>query len=117
MDGISSSMPTPMPAGASAISSGSIGNGFAASAQNMEQVGNEFESVFVSMLLKEMRNSLDEGFFGGESSDSFGGMFDMFIGKHLAESNAIGIGQMLAEQYASQQDGKPSVGESLSKVS
>ncbi|MCC9602948.1 rod-binding protein [Stieleria sp. JC731] len=112
MDGISSSMAMSAPTGMSAI-----GNGVTASAENIQEIGQEFESVFVSMLLKEMRNSLDEGFFGGEASDSFGGMFDMFIGQHLSKSNALGVGQMLAEQYNSQQDGKPLVGESLSKVS
>ncbi|MDM4016763.1 rod-binding protein [Roseiconus lacunae] len=112
MDAISSSMPMTAPTGMSAI-----GNGVGASAENMEQLGTEFESVFVSMLLKEMRNSLDEGFFGSESSDSFGGLFDMFVGKHLAESDALGVGKMLAGQYESQSGGKPSVGESLSQVS
>lgn len=74
------------------------------SAEQMKQLGTEFESVFLSMLLKEMRNSLDEGFFGSEGSDSFGGMFDLFIGQHLAKSNAIGIGDLLAQQYSKGQE-------------
>jgi peptidoglycan hydrolase FlgJ len=71
-----------------------------ASRQQMEQVGQEFESVFLSMMLKEMRNSLDGGgFFGEESSDTYGGMFDMFIGQHLASSRPLGIADLLLEQY------------------
>lgn len=69
------------------------------SRNQIEQLGVEFEGVFMSMMLKEMRNSLDEGFFGGESSDSYGGMFDLFIGKHLAQSKPIGISDLLLQQY------------------
>lgn len=46
-------------------------------------------------MLKEMRNTLDQGeggLFGGEGSDTFGGMFDMFMSEHLAESKPLGIG-------------------------
>ena len=75
----------------------------AKSAEQMKELGTQFESVFVSMLLKEMRQSLDEGFFGGEASDSFGGMFDMFIGQHLAKSSPIGIGDMMVQQYSKHQ--------------
>ncbi|MGB7346362.1 MAG: rod-binding protein [Pirellulaceae bacterium] len=68
--------------------------------KEVEEVGTEFESVFLSMMLKEMRNSLDGGgFFGEESSDTFGGMFDLFIGKHLAQTRPLGIGNLLLDQY------------------
>lgn len=62
--------------------------------QQTEKVGKEFESVFLSLLLKEMRNTLDTGeggLFGGEQSDTFGGMFDQFMGQHLSESSPLGI--------------------------
>ncbi|MEC8557465.1 MAG: rod-binding protein [Planctomycetota bacterium] len=67
----------------------------------MENVAEEFESVFVSLLLKEMRGSSQEegGMFGGESSDSYGGLFDMFMGQHLAKDSPLGIGRMLLQQY------------------
>ena len=67
----------------------------------IEKTASEFESVFLSMMLKEMRNTLDQeegGLFGGESSDTFGGMFDMFMSQHLAESNPLGIGNVI-ESY------------------
>ena len=69
----------------------------------MESVGKDFESVFLSMMIKEMRNSLDGGFFGEESSDTYGGMFDLFIGQHLADSKPLGIADMLLDQYRQQQ--------------
>ena len=65
-----------------------------ATANRAESVGKEFESVFVSLLLKEMRNTLDTGeggLFGSEKSDTFGGMFDQFMGQHLAEASPLGI--------------------------
>lgn len=67
--------------------------------EQLKSVGTDFESVFMSMMIKEMRNSLDGGFFGEESSDTYGGMFDLFIGKHLASSSPLGIGEMLLDQY------------------
>ncbi|MDE0934641.1 MAG: rod-binding protein [Mariniblastus sp.] len=63
-----------------------------------EAAASEFESVFLSLMLKEMRNTLDSdegGLFGGEGSDTFGGMFDMFMGQHLSESRPLGIGDAI----------------------
>ncbi len=60
----------------------------------LDSAAQEFESVFLSLMLKEMRSTLDQkegGLFGGESSDTFGGMFDMFMGQHLAEAQPLGI--------------------------
>ncbi|MFN3191403.1 MAG: rod-binding protein [Aureliella sp.] len=71
--------------------------------QQMEAVGKEMEGVFLSMLLKEMRNSLEDGFFGKEGSDTYGGMFDMFIGQHLAESKPLGLSDTLLNQYKKNQ--------------
>ena len=66
----------------------------------MKKAAQEFEGIFFSLMLKEMRQSVsidqDSGLFAGESSDTFGGMFDLFLGQHLASSSPLGIGQMLA---------------------
>ena len=62
--------------------------------QRAEKIGSEFESIFVSLLLKEMRNTLDQGeggLFGSEQSDTFGGMFDLFMGQHIATASSLGI--------------------------
>ncbi len=60
------------------------------------QLAVEFESVFVSLLLKEMRQTLNEdSFFAGDQSDTYGGLFDLFMGQHLAQSGALGISQMI----------------------
>lgn len=81
------------------VGAGSVNSN--SSLDKIESVGVEFEGVFLSMMLKEMRNSLEGGgFFGEESSDTYGGMFDLFIGKHLAEAKPLGISDMLLEQYS-----------------
>lgn len=61
------------------------------------QVATDFESMFVSLMLKEMRKTVGEsGLFGGDSSDVYGGLFDMFMSQHIAESGGLGIGKMIA---------------------
>lgn len=84
---------------------GAIGNKFSSqsitptgSESAVSSTASEFESIFLSMMLKEMRNTLEQGeggMFGGEGSDTFGGMFDMFMGQHMAESNPLGIGNAI----------------------
>ncbi|WP_417849018.1 rod-binding protein [Thalassoglobus sp.] len=60
------------------------------------KVGREMESLFVSVLLKEMRQAGGEGgLFPGDNSDTLGGMFDMFLGQHIAESGGIGLAASL----------------------
>ena len=61
----------------------------------IEQAASDFESIFISIMLKEMRNTLDQqdgGLFDGDKSDTMGGMFDMFMSKHLAQTQPIGVG-------------------------
>lgn len=72
--------------------------------RGIEEVAHQFESMFVSLLLKEMRQTLSEGLFGGDNSDSYGALFDMYMGQHLAEGGALGIGQMVASEYLNAAD-------------
>ena len=65
----------------------------------VRNVANQFESMFVSLMLKSMRSSMTEdGLFGGEGSDTYGSLFDMYMGQHLASNDALGIGRLI-EQY------------------
>lgn len=69
-------------------------------ARNIEATGKQFESLFLSMLLKEMRQTLGpEGLFAGDTGDIHGGLFDMFMGQSLADSGGIGLADVLARQY------------------
>src|SRR5690349_6057739 len=68
----------------------------AADAAQRQQIATDFESVFLSTLLKQMRQSVDgDGLFAGDSSDTYGGMFDMFMGKHLAANGGLGVRDMI----------------------
>jgi Rod binding domain-containing protein len=61
-------------------------------------IGKAFEGMFASMLLKQMRQSMDGGLFPGDSGDVLGGLFDHFIGEHIAKSGGFGIGDMIRSQ-------------------
>ena len=70
-----------------------------------EEVAKQFEGVFVSMLLKQLRESLDEGMFGGEKSDTFGAMFDMYMGEHVSKGSNLGIRDVVLSQLSQPQQG------------
>jgi flagellar protein FlgJ len=58
-----------------------------------------FESVFLSMLLKEMRQTLEPGgLFGKDGGDIYGSLFDQFMGQHLAQGKGMGLAQALMRQ-------------------
>lgn len=62
------------------------------------KVAQDFESVFASMLLKEMRQSLEPGsLFGEDSGDVYGGMFDRYFGEHMTQGAGLGMSKMLQE--------------------
>jgi Rod binding domain-containing protein len=67
----------------------------------LDVVANGIESMFLSILLKEMRQTLEPGtMFPGDSGDILGGMFDLFLGQHLAQTGGLGIGAMVKKQLA-----------------
>jgi Rod binding domain-containing protein len=70
-------------------------------ATGTQDVGEQFESVFVSMLLKEMRESSSEdGMFAGDSADVYGGLFDTFLGQHIASQSSLGLAEMVNQQIS-----------------
>lgn len=70
----------------------------ATDARQRAELAAQFEGMFVSMLLKEMRATLEGGLFGGEQSDTYGALFDIHLGQHLADSGALGIRNLLLNQ-------------------
>lgn len=66
--------------------------------QSPERVAADFESVFTSMMLKEMRKTLENGsLFGEDQSDIYGGMFDQFMGQHMSNAGGIGLASMVRQ--------------------
>ncbi|MFO0968401.1 MAG: hypothetical protein U0793_22835 [Gemmataceae bacterium] len=69
-------------------------------AKGIEQAAAGIEGVFVSLLLKQMRESLEPGaMFGGDSGDVLGGLFDMTLGQHLGKTGMLGIGNLLKKDW------------------
>ncbi len=64
----------------------------------------KFEGLFMSMMIKQLRETgSGEGLFPGDKSDTYGGMFDMFMGDHLAESSDSGLEQLFSSPAALRQ--------------
>lgn len=104
---ISNSLPLPESAGSTHAS------GRANLNQSATQVAQDFESVFASMMLKEMRQSLEPGtMFGEDSGDVYGGLFDRHFGEQLTKGNGLGMRKMVEESLARmQRAGRPLTGD------
>ena len=76
--------------------------------ETLQKIARDFESVFMSLILKELRESLDMsedgsgGLFPSDKSGSLGGIFDMFLSQHLAESSSLGVADMIQQYLANQ---------------
>jgi Rod binding domain-containing protein len=69
--------------------------------RRVEEVARGFESLFFAQMVKQMRETLEPGtLFDGDHGDVFGGLFDQFLGEHLARSGALGIAAMVRKQLA-----------------
>ena len=67
--------------------------------QSVASAAQGFEETFLALLTKEMRQTLEPNtLFGHDSGDVFGGMFDQFMAKHLAQSGGIGLATNLKQQ-------------------
>ena len=83
----------------------------AANSPSDKDAGAAFEAMLGTMLAKEMRKGLDEGFFGkGPGADSFSGWLDEFVGRVMAEQGTLGTGS-LVKQYVAEVEGTQGAGE------
>lgn len=72
--------------------------------EKVRKVIEEFEGVFMSMMIKQLRETDNgEGFFPGDHSDTYGGMFDMFMGQHLARGSRTGLEALFESTTAKNQ--------------
>ena len=69
--------------------------------ERQKQVLEDFEAVFVSMMIKEMRSSAKD-LFAGDPSDSLGALFDQHIGSAVAKGGGIGIAEQLTSYLEAQ---------------
>jgi Rod binding domain-containing protein len=68
----------------------------AASKDDPDQTARQFEALFATLLVREMRRAIPGGLFGkGAGADVFEGWFDDHVGQSLASREALGIGAMV----------------------
>ena len=69
-------------------------------ARRTAHASRELEATFLTMLLKEMRQTSepDGGLFPGDTGDVQGGLFDLYLGKHLADAGGFGLAAALDRQ-------------------
>lgn len=64
------------------------------------KVCQECEAVFITHLLKQLRQSMLSGELSNHSarSEQYWGLFEQEVSRHLARSGGLGLGSMLFEQ-------------------
>jgi Rod binding domain-containing protein len=61
-------------------------------------LGNEMESMFASLLIKSMRETLTEdGLFPGDNADALGSLFDQYMGQQIADAQGLGLARSLTQ--------------------
>jgi hypothetical protein len=72
----------------------------AVGARTPKEAGAKFEAMLGTMLARELRKGLDEGFFGsGPGAETFSSWLDEHIGRAMAERGTLGAGK-LVEKFA-----------------
>ncbi len=62
----------------------------------LKETADQLEGVFVSLLVKKMRESLDQPMFGeGPEADTYAGFFDQMLGEEISKGGGIGISEMV----------------------
>lgn len=68
--------------------------------QELENVAEQFEAIFVHQMLKQARQSkLAEGIFSSEAQDTFSNMLDTEYSQILSKKNNFGIADALIRQF------------------
>ena len=68
--------------------------------QDLKNVAEQFESIFVHQMLKQARQSrLAEGVFSSEAQDTFNNMLDSEYSQILSKKNNFGIAEALIKQF------------------
>ncbi len=72
-----------------------------AKSARVEKAIRDFEGLFMSMMIKELRQtSSGDGLFPGDASDTYGGMFDMMLGNQLAAGKGLGLESLFRSSSA-----------------
>ena len=75
-----------------------------ASSANLKKAGEKFESVFIGLMMKSMRQAkLGDGLFDSKDSDTFREMQDKQVAEDMAAHQPIGIGKAMTDFLARSQ--------------
>ena len=70
--------------------------------QELKDVAEQFEAIFVHQMLKQARQSkLADGIFNSDAQDTFNNMLDSEYSKILSKKNNFGIAEGLIRQFGS----------------
>lgn len=68
----------------------------------LREVARQFESIFLNIVLKSMRNAnqafADDGFFNSQQSQMYRDMYDQQISLSMTEGSGLGMADMLVKQ-------------------
>jgi len=68
--------------------------------QELKDVAEQFEAIFVHQMLKQARQGkLAEGLFSSEAQDTFNNMIDIEYSQILSKKNNFGIAEALIKQF------------------
>lgn len=72
----------------------------------IKEVCKQFESIFVNMLFKEMRKTVQEGGLTEKSNarETFEGMLDEEMSKKITEAGGIGLADMMVKNFMNRYD-------------
>lgn len=108
----SGSMPALPPVGDLAGQARLARAGSAARSGDVSGAARQFERLFATLLVKEMRSTLPEGFFGkGAGSDVFDGWLDEHLGASLADGRGLGLRLSLERSLGEKQAQQESAGQ------
>ncbi|MDB5680271.1 MAG: rod-binding protein [Sphingomonas bacterium] len=94
----------PPPTAATPTTGISLDTSRLASSANLKKAGEKFESVFIGLMMKSMRQAkLGDGLFDSKNSDTFREMQDKQIAENMATHQPIGIGKAMTEFLARSQ--------------
>lgn len=69
--------------------------------QAVKEVAQQFESLFVGMMLKAMRDTLPkDGLFSSNQMDAYQDMFDRQLAVDMSSDGGIGLAQLIERQIA-----------------
>ncbi len=76
------------------------------SPEAIKEVAKQFESIFLNMVLKSMRQAkLSDGILDSDQSEFYRDMYDQQLAIHLAGEPGIGLAELIARQLSPDEDG------------